>query len=107
MVVSGQRHAPGKGSPVPIVQEAVWVPEPVGTQEAWGKVISPLPGIEPRSPGRPARSQTLYWLSYPADAFIEQFVIIQSQDRPKLRRSQQSSYRLKKNESKERMAYKI
>jgi hypothetical protein len=26
----------------------------------------PLPGIEPRSPGRPARSQTLYCLSYPA-----------------------------------------
>jgi hypothetical protein len=24
----------------------------------------PLPGIEPRSPGRPARSQTLYCLSY-------------------------------------------
>jgi hypothetical protein len=26
----------------------------------------PLPGIEPRSPGRPVCSQTLYWLSYPA-----------------------------------------
>jgi hypothetical protein len=26
----------------------------------------PLPGIEPRSSGRPARSQTLYCLSYPA-----------------------------------------
>jgi hypothetical protein len=25
----------------------------------------PLPGIEPQSPGRPVRSQTLYWLSYP------------------------------------------
>jgi hypothetical protein len=25
----------------------------------------PLPGIEPRSPGRPVRSQTLNWLSYP------------------------------------------
>jgi hypothetical protein len=34
--------------------------------EARGKYLSPLPGIEPRSPGRPARSQTLYWLSYPA-----------------------------------------
>jgi hypothetical protein len=34
--------------------------------EARGKILSPLPGIEPRSPGRPARSQTLYWLSYPA-----------------------------------------
>jgi hypothetical protein len=26
----------------------------------------PLPGIEPRSPGRPVRIQTLYCLSYPA-----------------------------------------
>jgi hypothetical protein len=24
------------------------------------KILLPLPGIEPRSPGRPARSQTLY-----------------------------------------------
>jgi hypothetical protein len=34
--------------------------------EARGKIHSPLLGIEPRSPGRPARSQTLYCLSYPA-----------------------------------------
>jgi len=25
-----------------------------------------LPGIESRSPGRPVRSQTLYWLSCPS-----------------------------------------
>jgi hypothetical protein len=31
--------------------------------EVRGEILSPLPGIEPRSPGRPARSQTLYWLS--------------------------------------------
>jgi hypothetical protein len=30
-----------------------------------GKILSPLPGIEPRSPSRPARSQTLSCLSYP------------------------------------------
>jgi hypothetical protein len=36
-----------------------------------GKILSPLPGIEPRSPGRPARSQTLYWLSYPAHQHTE------------------------------------
>jgi hypothetical protein len=29
-----------------------------------GKIILPLPGIKPRSPSRPVRSQTLYWLSY-------------------------------------------
>jgi hypothetical protein len=31
--------------------------------EARGKILSPLLGIEPRSPGRPARTQTLYRLS--------------------------------------------
>jgi hypothetical protein len=34
------------------------------------KILSPLPGFEPRSPGRPARSQTLYWLSYPAHEMV-------------------------------------
>jgi hypothetical protein len=51
--------AAGKGPPVPIVQEAGWAPEPVWTQRLEGKVLSPLPGIEPRSPGRPARGETL------------------------------------------------
>jgi hypothetical protein len=32
--------------------------------EATGKILCPPPGIEPRSPGRPTRSQTLYCLSY-------------------------------------------
>jgi hypothetical protein len=32
---------------------------------ARGKILSPLSGIEPRSPGRPALSQTQYWVSYP------------------------------------------
>jgi hypothetical protein len=31
-----------------------------------GKILSPLPGIESQSPGRPVRSQTVYCLSYPA-----------------------------------------
>jgi hypothetical protein len=41
MGVSGQCHAlaPGKGPPVPIVQEAGWIPEPVWAQEARGKII--------------------------------------------------------------------
>jgi hypothetical protein len=69
MGVSGQRHAqaallpPWKGPPVPIVQEAGWAPEPVWTQRIEENSLS-LPGIEPRSPGRPARRQTLYCLSY-------------------------------------------
>jgi hypothetical protein len=60
MGVSGQRHAPaallppGNGPSVPIVQEAGWAPEPVWTQRLEEKSFAP-PGIEPRSPGRPAR----------------------------------------------------
>jgi hypothetical protein len=47
MGVSGQRHAPaallppGKGPPVPIVQEAGWAPEPVWTQRLEEKSLAP------------------------------------------------------------------
>jgi hypothetical protein len=60
--VGGQRHAPaaftpGK-DPVPIVHEAGWAPGPVwiGSEN-----LGPT-GI--RSPDRPARSESLYRLSY-------------------------------------------
>jgi hypothetical protein len=65
MGVSGQRHAPaallppGKGPPVPIVQEAGWAPEPVWTQRLEEKSFAPAED-QPRWPGRPARSQTVY-----------------------------------------------
>ena len=50
---------PGK-NPVPIVQEAGWAPGPV-----WTGVENLAPtGI--RSPDRPARSQSLYCVRYPA-----------------------------------------
>ena len=49
---------PGK-DPVPIVQEAGWVPRPVWT----GTENLACTGI--RSPERPARSQSLYRPSYP------------------------------------------
>jgi hypothetical protein len=49
----------GKGTPVPIGQEVGWAPETVWTQRLQENLL-PLPGIEPRSSGRPARSQTLY-----------------------------------------------
>jgi hypothetical protein len=45
--VSGQRHAPaallppGKGPPVPIVQEAGWAPEPVWTKRLEEKSFVP------------------------------------------------------------------
>jgi hypothetical protein len=55
--------APGKGPPVPIGQEAGWAPEPVWTQEVRRKILFAFSG-ETRSPGRPVRRQTLYWLSY-------------------------------------------
>jgi hypothetical protein len=47
MGVSGQHHAPaalyppGKGPPVPIVQEAGWAPEPVRTQRLEEKSFAP------------------------------------------------------------------
>ena len=46
--------------PVPTVQEAGLVPGPVWT------CAENLAPTEIRSPARPARSQSLYWLSYPA-----------------------------------------
>jgi hypothetical protein len=61
----GRALPPGKGLPVPIVQEAGWAPEPVWTQRAGKKIVLPLPGIELRLPRGPVRSQTLYLLSYP------------------------------------------
>jgi len=65
--VSGQQHAtvpaPAGKEPVPILQEAGWAPRPVWT------------GGESRPhrdsiPDRPARSQSLYRLSYPAHTNI-------------------------------------
>ena len=50
---------PGK-DPVPIVQEAGWAPGPV-----WTGAENLVP-TGTRSPDRPARSQSLYWLRYPA-----------------------------------------
>jgi hypothetical protein len=47
MGVGGQRHAPaallppGKGPPIPIVQEAGWAPEPVWTQRLEEKSFTP------------------------------------------------------------------
>jgi len=60
--MGGQRHAPADlppgGDPVPIVQEAGWAPGPVWTG---AENLAPT-GI--RSPDRPARSESLYRLSY-------------------------------------------
>jgi hypothetical protein len=87
--MSGQRHAPaalypwGKDPPVPIVQEAGWAPEPVWTQRLEKNSLPP-PEIEPRSPGRPARSQTLYCLSYPAP--LNYYILVIFREQYSLRR---------------------
>jgi hypothetical protein len=58
-VTPRQLFTTGK-DPVPIVQEAGWASRPVWTG---AENLAPT-GI--RSPDRPARSQLLYWLCYPA-----------------------------------------
>jgi hypothetical protein len=68
-VVSFTRLPPGKQSPVPIGQEAGWAPEQVWT--TWRSENScPPPGLEHWALGRPARSQSLYWLLYHGSAII-------------------------------------
>jgi hypothetical protein len=68
--VSGHRHSPAALYPrrkAPGTHcTGGWVGPRAGLDtEATRKILSLLPGIQPRSPGRPARSQTLYCLSYP------------------------------------------
>jgi hypothetical protein len=53
----GRALLPGKGPPVPIVQEAGWAPEPVWTQGLEEKSSAP---VGDSNPDRPGRSQTLY-----------------------------------------------
>jgi hypothetical protein len=65
MGVSDQRHAPAAPSPAERAPSTHctggWVGTTAGLNtEARGKILSPLPGIEPRLPSRPACSQTLY-----------------------------------------------
>jgi hypothetical protein len=54
---------PGK-DPVPTVQEAGWAPGPVWTG------VENLAPTGTRSPDRPARSQSLYRLRYPAHVCV-------------------------------------
>ena len=65
--VGGQCHCPATlppgRDPVPVVQEAEWAPGPVWTG---AENLAPT-GI--RSPDRPARSESLYRLSYPGPQF--------------------------------------
>jgi hypothetical protein len=47
-------------------REAGWAPEPVCTQRQQERSFCSWRGSNLDRPGRPVRSQTLYWLSYPA-----------------------------------------
>jgi hypothetical protein len=66
--VSGQCHAPAalyprvKDPRYPLYRR-LGGPQSRSGHRGWRL---PLPGIEPQSHGRPARSKTLYWLRYPA-----------------------------------------
>jgi hypothetical protein len=55
--------SPGKEPPVHFVKEAGG-PQIRPGHRGSGKILSPPPGIEARSPSRPARSQTLYVQRY-------------------------------------------
>jgi hypothetical protein len=65
MGVGGQRHVPALLYSRDRVTDTHctggWVGPRAGMDtEAAGKILLPLPGIEPQWHGRPARSQTLY-----------------------------------------------
>jgi hypothetical protein len=62
--VSGQRHVPAALYPRYPLYRTLGGPQSRSGHRGYRKNPLPLPGIEPRSPGRPARSQTLYCLSY-------------------------------------------
>jgi hypothetical protein len=67
------RFSPGERTPGTYCTGG-WVGPRAGLDtEAKGKILSPLPWIESRSPGRAARSQTLYCLSY---VFKTLFIVI-------------------------------
>jgi hypothetical protein len=64
-LVSGQRHAPAelylRERPPGTHCTGGWVGPSAGVDaEDRGEILLPLPGIEPRSPGRPVRSQILH-----------------------------------------------
>jgi hypothetical protein len=66
----GPHFAPGERTPC-THWTGSWVGPRAGLDtEARGKILLSLWRVEPRSPGRPVRSQTLYWLSYPGCAML-------------------------------------
>jgi hypothetical protein len=81
MGVSGQRHAPAALYPRERTPGTHWIVgwvSPRAGLDAGARRNIPLPlsGIEPRSPDRPARSQTLYCLSYRGSEDIYAAILI-------------------------------
>jgi hypothetical protein len=73
------RFTPGERTPpVPIGQEAGWAPEPVRTQSTGRKILCLCRGS---NPGRPVRSQSLYWLSYADKGVIKDTEAMRSGER--------------------------
>jgi hypothetical protein len=79
--VSGQRHSPaalcpGERTPGTYCTGG-WVGPRAGLNtEAREKILSPIPGIEPRSPVCAALCHSLYWLSYPAYSYNNTYINI-------------------------------
>jgi hypothetical protein len=66
MRVSGQRHPPATLYPRGTHCTGGWGGPRAGLDtEVRGKILLPLTGIEPRSPGRPVHSQTLLLTELP------------------------------------------
>jgi hypothetical protein len=79
-VTSRPRFSPGKRTPRYLLYRRLgWTQAGLDT-ETRGEILSLLPGIEPRSLGCPARSQALYWLSYPcsSDVYCLEIMSIQT-----------------------------
>jgi hypothetical protein len=74
--VSGQLHAPASLPQGNEPAERLWIGGQVGPRTVLDYVekekISPLPGLELRPLGRPARSQSLYRLRYPSSSLGNQ-----------------------------------
>jgi hypothetical protein len=63
MEVSGQHHAPAALYPQEMTPGTHFIGDKVGPDvQARGNILCLCQGS---NPGRPVRSQTLYWLSYP------------------------------------------
>jgi hypothetical protein len=64
------RFTPGKGPPVPIVQEAGWTPEPVWTQRLEGKSLAPAGNLTSIARSFPSISFPIIHIHRPVKHYI-------------------------------------